>query len=195
MFNCANVVERALDFEPTHKSTEINQAPAFPVSLTLKEKKVLKKLVEMPTASDNAVAAKVGASRQGVSAMRKRFYDSGLIRTIRIPNFQKMGYGIFVVAHTVFNPQITIQERGLGINFMVDKVPQIMLVSGNFENVLMAVARDYEEFSFFKKSIIQLYRQHEFIRNEPSIVLMPFKEMTIIKNHEYSPILEKLWRQ
>ncbi len=194
LFDCSTLLEVTFGLEEEKKGVDISFKGKTPIHLTTKEKKVLKKLVELPNASDNLVASKVGASRQGVSVMRKRFYDSGLLRTIRIPNFQKLNFEIFILAHSTFNPRLTLHERSVGISFMMKEAPQIFMVSGNFENVLLAVSKNFEEFTAAKNEIVRLYRQHDFMRKEPSLLLLPFKEMRTVKNHDYVPILDKLWK-
>lgn len=193
-FDCSNILEMMFDFESTPKSAVLAHHNNKMIHLTNKEKKVLKKMVESPEAPDNMIASMSGASRQGVSAMRKRFEKHDVLRTLRIPNFQKLGFEIFALAHTLFNPCVTLQERAEGIRFTTEKMPQIFTVSGNMENVLMAASKNYDEFTFFKNEILQIYRQQEFIRKEPKISLMPFSEMEFVKNHDYGPMLEKYWR-
>ena len=193
-FNCSNIMETTFHMGDKTKSLGLEFSPNKKEKLTLKEKKVMKALVQFPDSPDNLIAQKSGASRQGVSAMRKRFEASGLLHTLRMPDFQLLGYEIFVIAHTLFNPKMTIGERGEGINYVIEKVPQMFIASGNFENILMAASRNYEEYTALKNDLLGLYRKHDFIRKEPQITLIPLSEMRFMKNHDYGDLLKSHWK-
>ena len=65
-----------------------------PVTLTVKEREVLKGLVRFPELSDKALSGRVKVSRQAVSKMRREFHETGLLRTVRIPNVRALGFDL-----------------------------------------------------------------------------------------------------
>ena len=163
------------------------------VNLTTKEKKVLLGLVKYPELPDNVISKKVGVSRQAVSSMKKRFEEEHILKTVRIPNLETLGYEILVMAHTKFNPRAPLTSRREGVNFMINGIPQFFMISGNFENVLLAACRNYEEYNLFKNSVLKLYKSHEFIRIEPKICLFPVAETMFVKDYDFTSLLLKLW--
>lgn len=160
------------------------------VSLSNKEKSVYYGLVRYPELHDNTVAKKVGASRQAVSNMSKRFLKENLLQTARIPNLEKLGYEIIALAHTNFNPRTPLKERKKGIEMMVSEVPQFFMVSGNFENILLAAAKDYEDFNNMKNRVLSFYGKHSFITGEPRIYLFSLKETDFVRNFDFAPVVK-----
>ena len=59
------------------------------------------------------------------------------------------------------------------------------MISSNTQNVLMAAARNYEEFVHYKNQVLSLYRRMNFINDEPTITLMPLTELIHVKYHDY----------
>jgi DNA-binding MarR family transcriptional regulator len=163
--------------------------------LTKKEKSVLQGLVQYPESSDKSIAEKIGASRQAVSAMKKRFEDIGIMKTVRIVDLEQIGYGIMAVAHSVFAPHASMKGRKNGIKHILETIPSVLNIASNPENVLIAPAKDYDEYHMMKKGALELYGRRGFLQEEPRMTLLPFSDMNTIKDFDFSGFMEVLARE
>ncbi len=158
--------------------------------LSKKEKSVLLGLTRYPESSDKAVAEKIGASRQAVSSMKKRFEDIGVMKTVRIVDLEQIGYNILAVAHSVFTPHATVKVRREGIKLVQETIPSIFNVGSNPENILVAPTRDYDEYHMMKKGALELYGKKGFLRSEPRMTLFPFSDMKRVKDFDFTGFVE-----
>jgi DNA-binding MarR family transcriptional regulator len=158
--------------------------------LSKKERSVLLGLTKYPESSDKAVAEKIGASRQAVSSMKKRFEEIGVMKTVRIVDLEQIGYGILGVAHSVFTPHATVKVRQEGIKLVQETIPSILNIGSNPENILVAPAKDYDEYHMMKKGALELYSRKGFLRSEPRMTLFPFSDMTNVKDFDFSGFME-----
>ncbi len=158
--------------------------------LTKKERSVLRGLVLYPESSDKKIAEKIGASRQAVSSMKKRFEDSGILRTVRIVNLKEIGYRLLAMAHSVFAPHATVKARSEGIKMIQETIPTILNVASNPENVLLSPAEDYDEYHELRKEALKLYMGKGFLRKEPEIALFPLSDTTITKDYDFSGFVD-----
>ncbi len=158
--------------------------------LTKKEKSVLKGLVQYPEHSDKAVADEIGASRQAVSSMKRRFEDIGIMKTVRVVDLEQIGYGILAVAHSVFTPQASVKARRDGIRHVLEEIPSILNVASNPENVLVSPTKDYDEYHSLKKGALELYGRKGFLRDEPRMTLFPFSDTQRIKDFDFSGFVD-----
>lgn len=161
-------------------------------SLTTKEKAVLLSLVENPTLPDNAIAKKVGVSRQALSNMRQRFEDDDLIREVNIPNVELIGCEILIVSHVLFNPNSLLEDRKKGIQLLLEGSPLIFDISGSFEAVLMHVVGNYDDFNYYRNKMISYYASQNFLRGEPKLRLYSVKTMNHLKNLDFVGVLKNI---
>ncbi len=160
--------------------------------LSNKEKSVLRGLVMYPESSDKTVSEKIGASRQAVSSMKKRFEDSGIMRTIRVVNLEKIGYNILGVVHSLFTPQATIEKRRNGIMKIQEAIPSLLSVASNPENVMVAPTMSYDEYHEIRKSALKLYTGRGYLREEPRVTLFPLSDTVMVKDHDFSGIVDMI---
>jgi len=158
--------------------------------LTKKEKSVLRGLVVYPESSDKRIAEKIGASRQAVSSMKKRFEDSGILRTVRIVNLKEIGYSLLAMAHSVFAPHATIKVRSEGIKMIQETIPSILNVASNPENVLFTPTEDYDEYHELRKEALKLYMGKGFLHEEPEITLFPLSDTMTTKDYDFSGFVD-----
>jgi DNA-binding MarR family transcriptional regulator len=158
--------------------------------LTKKEKNVLKGLVQYPESSDKFVAEKIGASRQAVSTMKKRFEDIGLMKTVRVVDLEKIGYSILALAHSMFTPHASLKARKAGIEFAQERIPAFLMVASNPENVMLAPVTDYDDYHNMRTEILRLYMGKDFMREEPRVMLFPLSDTRTIKNLDFSGFMD-----
>lgn len=162
------------------------------VRLTRKERTVLKGLVELPESSDKEVAEKIGASRQAVSSMRKRFEETGVMRTLRTVDLKKIGYHLAVLAHNQFTPPATLEARRAELQKIQELIPQFLSVISNPESILFACATDYEMYHLVKTEALKLYAEKGYLREEPILILFPLSDTDVIKDFDFSGFMERI---
>jgi DNA-binding Lrp family transcriptional regulator len=166
-----------------------------PEKLTKKEISVLSGLVRYPESSDKEVAEKIGASRQAVSMMKRRFEDAGIIRTVRMVDMEKIGYSILVLAHSAFTPHATMKFRHKGIKVVRETIPAILNVASNPENVMFAPVIDYDEYHSLRTKTLRLYMEKEYMREEPRVTLLPLSDTRVIKDYDFSGFMDIIAKQ
>ncbi|UCD92228.1 MAG: Lrp/AsnC family transcriptional regulator [Methanobacteriota archaeon] len=159
--------------------------------LTRKERTVLQGLINYPEISDKAVAEKIGASRQAVASMRKRFEEKGILRTIRIVDMEKVGYQILAVGSIHFQPKASLNSRWIGVERTVETVPMILNVASSPETVVMSYMKDYEEYHATKKEALEFYAKSDFYREEPTSLIFPLSDTKITKDFDFSRFMER----
>jgi len=164
-------------------------------NLTTKEKVALKGLVEFPTLPDNAIANKVGISRQALSSMRQKFEAEGLIKTLNIPKPALIGAEILVFSHILFNPDCLLEDRKRGVKLVLEGSPVVFVVSGSFESTMMHFVKNYDEFNLFKNRLISYYASKKFLRTVGNIELMPVGSLVEHKSFDFTGILDNLLEQ
>ena len=161
--------------------------------LTNIEKRVLYGLVNYPNLPDSKISEKIGVTRQVISKLKKQFEDDGLIKTIKIPNFKQLGYEILVLAHNHHNPLTPISKRKKGIKMVMSELPNIFVISGNLESFVISIVKDFQEFQELKSKTLALYKQENYLIEEPDIQLYSIRNLNIIINHKYGPIVKKIF--
>lgn len=121
--------------------------------------------------------------------MKRRFEKTGLIKTTRIVDLQKLGYQIYALAHVKFGPQAPLKVRSEGIHKTDQLAPQFLNLSGNSETVLCAAFANYDGFFATKKALLAFYSYREFILGEPSIELVALGDMDIPVNCDFSSLV------
>ncbi len=161
-------------------------------SLTTKEKTVLLSLVENPRQPDNAIAKKVGVSRQALSNMRQRFETEDLIRQINIPDIELIGCEILIMSHGLVNPASLLEDRKSGVKLLLEGSPLVFDISGSFEAVMMHVVKNYDEFNYYRNKLISYYTSQDFLRGEPMLKLYSVKSLRYLKYFDFTGVLKNI---
>ena len=161
------------------------------LSLTRKEAEVLKGLVRLPELSDKALAQKVKVSRQAVSKMRREFEREGLVRTVRIPNIRLLGFDLFVSGFSRFRPLANLRARAEALEKTL-RMPAYFILSSDEESLVMGAAKNYEQFSALRGSIVRYQEEHGFLEGEPLVFLGLTGSTELIRNCEFGPLVQGL---
>lgn len=165
------------------------------IMLSEKEKRAYYGLIKYPSMPDNAIAKKVGISRQIFSKMHEQFEKEGLMKTVKVPLLRKLGYQILVLSVTKFNPKTPLESRKNGVRIIATQTPNFLIISSDFDNVLAGVSLSYDEYIAMKNRILDFYKKQKFIKEEPRIFLVSLDEVEYVK-HDYAPLVKKiLWTE
>jgi hypothetical protein len=156
------------------------------------EKVIYFYLVQYPEYSDSAIANKAKYSRQTVKKARERFYKEDLMKTRRIPNLEKLGFKILAFSHSKCNPKKTLEERRMGIEEVCKLKTPVFHAIKNFERVSITPFKDFEEFHDIYEKTTNFCAEKEVLIDEPITFLLSVPRMSMIKNHEYVPLVRKV---
>ncbi|MEE9223296.1 MAG: hypothetical protein V3U51_00895 [Thermoplasmata archaeon] len=160
--------------------------------LSKKEKIVLQGLVAYPESSDKTVAEKVGASRQAVSSMRKKFEDADILRTIRVLDLQKVGMSIMAVGHLQFQPQSPLTVRWEGVERTASRIPSIFWVSSNPETMAVGLMRDYDQLHNLQRDFLEYYAKKGYYKEDPDVSVFPLSDTKVIKDFDFSGFMKRM---
>ncbi len=156
------------------------------------EKRVLFGLIKYPDIPDSKIAENISVTRQVVSKLKKSFEVDGILRTIRIPNLKKLGFDILAVSHFRHNPKIPLDRRGKGIKQVLSEFPQIFMISGNLESMMINVCQDFSEFQNLKSQTKTLYKKQEYLLENPEIIMFSIPNIKMVVEHNYAPLVQKV---
>ncbi len=163
--------------------------------LSKKEKTVLQGLVAYPESSDKMVAKEVGASRQAVSSMRKKFEKGGLLLPLRILDLSKVGCKIMAVGHLQFQSQAPLSVRWVGVERTAKKVPTMLFVASSPETVAIGLMGEYDQLHEMRRDFLEYYAKREFYREDPAVTIFPVSDIEIVKDFDFSGFMERIVRE
>ncbi len=190
-FNYHHILAQLFGMDDT-ADVDVAYEDSTPYHLSKKEKQALYGMIRFPDKNDIDVAREMGLSRQGFANMKNRFKEIGLVSKQNVLNLQKLGMDILAISHSRFNPRTPLKERKHGIKKIMESTPQFLMLSGNFENLMVGAFKNYEHFNSVKLSALKIYREHDFLRGEPEITLIPMQSARIIKDLDFSEIMEQV---
>lgn len=171
-------------------AVDLGYEDSTPYHLTRKEKQALYGLVRFPDMNDGEIAGEVGLSRQGFANMRKRFMEVGLISRRNLLDLKSLGIDILAISHSRFNPRAPLKERKNGIKKIMETTPMFIMISGSFESLMVGGFTDYEHLSSVKHNALKIYKEHDFLRDEPEIVMIPMQSARLLKELDFSGVIE-----
>jgi hypothetical protein len=163
------------------------------MKLTNIEKLVLYGLVNYPELPDSKIADKIKVTRQVISKLKKSFEEDGLIKTIRIPNLYKLGFKILILGHNHYNPLTPLDKRKKGLKMIKSELPLIFQVTSNLEGLGISPVKNFVEAQKLKNKVTAFYKKEKFFITEPNIFLFSLSNLKIIRNHNYGPIIKKVF--
>jgi DNA-binding Lrp family transcriptional regulator len=170
--------------------TEIPQTDISKLSNV--EKRVLYGLIKHPDIPDSKIAENIQVTRQVVSKLKKSFEVDGILKTLRIPNLKKLGFEIMAVSHFQHNPKTPLDKRGKGIKQVLSEFPQVLLIAGNRESMMINICQDFKQLQELKSKVISYYKKQEFLLEEPEIILLSIPNLKVITEHNYAPLVQKV---
>jgi DNA-binding MarR family transcriptional regulator len=161
-------------------------------NFTSTETKVLYGLIQYPDLPDNKIALEVGTTRQAVARIKKKLDKKGIISSIKIPNLKKLGFEIISFAHLVFHPDSDFNERAETLNEIILRtpIPVIFHILKDDEATFITAHRNYEEFNTIRSLVYNIYKQKDFLQEEPTIILFSNANLNPIKFFEFGDMVK-----
>jgi DNA-binding MarR family transcriptional regulator len=194
-FDYAPIIKHTFNVSFRGEDSEISPAEIPKTDITKLsnvEKRVLYGLIKYPDIPDSKIAENIEVTRQVVSKLKKSFETDGILKTLRIPNLRKLGFEILAVSKYMHNPKIPFEKRGKGIKQVLAEFPQIFLITGNLESLMINICRDFTEFQELKNKAYAHFKKQEFLIEEPEIMIFSIPNLKIIIEHNYASLLKKI---
>jgi DNA-binding MarR family transcriptional regulator len=187
----------ALDRKEVGKPIQVGTEKVDVRHLTRIERKALMGLVRFPDLLDNSVAKKIGVTRQSVTKMKKRFETEGLLSTIKIPNVQALEFDILLYIRPRFNsfPANKKKDWQKSVLKAYDMSRWVFIASTDLEAGLVVMGKDYKTIQNNIATAVATYKKMGFLREYPDIKFMSLQDIIVLKNHEYAPLLEKIFAE
>ncbi len=130
-------------------------------------------LVRHPVLNDRELFERIGVkvSRQAVSKMRREFHETGLLRTVRIPNVRALGFDLLAEAWAHFAPGASLKVRVDALERTLRLAPTSFLASSDSDAVVFGAARSYEHFTELRISLSKDPEQRGGFAEEPTVYL------------------------
>jgi DNA-binding MarR family transcriptional regulator len=156
------------------------------------EKKVFRGLISNPDLHDSSVAKQIDVTRQTVTKMRRSFESLGLIRTVRVPNLQMLGYEVLSMLHQRYRPSQTLEVRGGAEEAFYEKQPVVFRAAGDMEAVELLAFHDFREHVEAMVAISRFNREQRFVAREAASMTFALKDLFPIKNHIYDRAVDRV---
>jgi len=184
-----------LEFKEPGRPIVTGQDKPVERHLTRIERKTLLGLVKFPDLLDNSVAKKIGVTRQSVTKMKKRFEREGLLMSLKTPNVSMLGFDILLYIRPKFNPQMPNKKKDWQKSILkaYDMSRWVFIASTDLEAGLVVMGKDYRTIQNNIATAVATYKKMDFLKEYPDIKFMSLQDTVVLKNHEYAPLLEKVF--
>lgn len=189
-FNFAPLLSKNFGIE----DNEVEKANFFPVrntNLSLRERKILCRIIEFPEISSKEIAEKIGITRHTVGRLKRKFRENEYVKMIAVPDFEKLGLKILAFYHINLNPHNPPDFKKDELLSLLMK-DFIFFASRHFEFVAISMHPGYEDYKICKTYVIQKLKENEWITTPPTIRTYSLHKAKIIKNLTFSPITKKI---
>jgi DNA-binding MarR family transcriptional regulator len=193
-FDYAPLLQRAFDIKETKKK-ELRPLKVYPEpkKLTRIEKIVFYGLIKYPDLPDKKIAEYTNVTRQVVARLRKDFEKDELIKTVRIPNIQRLGFQIMGFAVARINVKDVQDQRKKVLKIMSQDIPTIFWSSGNFEAIMVSVMKNFDDYKELYVRGLGLLQKHNYLIELPAPHSLSVNFLSYIKNHDYAPLVKKIF--
>ncbi len=157
------------------------------------EKRALYGFLKFPRTSDRSLAKKISMSRNTLTSIRHKFEDAQLIRTIRVPNFKKLGFGLMVFTHIKLRPKSISQSYKLRQLYSPYEflVPDVFSILSETDFISVGVYQNITEFEEIRNRITRRLRDELSSLREPTHIIFSIPDMNVIRQHSYLPIISR----
>jgi len=178
-----------IDTKELPEPRKIDFSVGTPRELSKNEKIVYYALVRYPGMRDKSLGDLLPLSRHTVSNVRKRFESESLIKHVRIPNIQTMGYNLLVFWHIKINPRKPMPPEAFGRLLTPNCITAI---SRKYEAVILSTYMDFESYRTDEANITRNLRSENYIVEPPVINVFDLTKTQIIKKIDFAPFVRKL---
>lgn len=162
---------------------------------TEKEKIVLYALTRMPEAIDSKIAKTTKISRPTVNSIKDRLRREGIIKELKIPNVNILGYDLLVLSHCkldldfmkkVYSSERIKQKHALPTQpfFLATNITEP-------ESILLLIFKNFTSYKECQDKIAKFAKDHRLSTGTVNELLFPIENLDILRNLNFAPIIKK----
>lgn len=163
--------------------------------LSYNEKIILYGLVKHPVKSDNEICKIFNLKKSTFSTVKKRLFQQGYFRSLRVPIFQHLGCELLVVSYGKLNRQTTLKERlNISKKLWLGTPEHIYIISESNQGVIISISNNITDFEEHFEDITQIYKEYEFFESRGfTTILFPFNLFRIFNFFDYAPFINRFF--
>jgi DNA-binding MarR family transcriptional regulator len=193
LFDFSKIMRRRFGLGGGESQPELPpEKDVLPRVLSKIERKVYAALVQNAGIVDNAVAGRIGVTRQSVTKIRKRLEADKLLVNVKIPDLNLMGSEIMAFAHYKLAPGSPFQRRRKALGWVMKEIPNFFHITTDQDGVMMGLARNFSEAQDFLYSVLKLYFNEGFFIEEPSVTMFSVKDLQVLRGFQFLPIMKSM---
>jgi len=183
LMNCAfgPLVRKNFSLDAGDDTDEVPSQRRGSVELTDHERLVLYALVKYPMLREKEIAEKTLLTRQTVNSINRKLKSEGVIKTVRIPDFRKLGLELVIFTSIFMRPTVPLEERMKVASKVVNEGSQVFIVSNLTESVMVSFSKSYTDVQKTYRELLELYSRHNFLERRPKLRIMPVDEIKCLK--------------
>jgi DNA-binding MarR family transcriptional regulator len=163
-----------------------------PYEFTENEKKIYCALIENPELKEGRIADMFSMSRHTVSGICNRIRENALLKTIRIPDFKKLGFELMVFNYVSLNSDKTLENRKHLLEKVLNDRSHVLMVSGNMETVTLMFFEDYQDFQTTMANLVEYARKDDYLSEEPKSLIFPREDIRYFRAASFTRLVKTL---
>jgi DNA-binding MarR family transcriptional regulator len=165
-------------------------------NLSYNEKLILFGIIKYPLKSDNEICNIFNLKKSTFSTIKKRLFQKGYFRSIRVPIFQHLGCELLIVSYGKLNQNTTLKERlNISRKLWLGTPEHFYIVSESNQAIILSISRNITDFEERFEDITQIYNEYEFFEGRGfTTILFPFNLFRIFSFFDYAPFLNKYFK-
>lgn len=171
---------------------EYSDLDKIPYQFSSTERKVFQGLLEHPNDSNRELANKIGVSKNTLASMKKKFQTENVIFPRVVPDLLKLGIKLLIFFYGQFDPDSTYTDRVEGIKYCDSQLKPILLAVKDMEFYSLYAVTSFEEYHSLSTKVMTHFAEHKLIAPNYNTVIFSLPHATILKEHEYIPLVDKL---
>lgn len=145
-------------------------------NLTKKEKKILYALVRYPEDTDTSIAKKTNTARVTVSSTKKNLLKKGILKTVIVPNFQKLGDYMVIFTKGFIGLNSPDKSGKKQKNFTVPE-QSFLRLEGSKEIVDIGLYTNYENFKKLFDTMVDSLSKRWPEARKPEYIVFPMNSL------------------
>jgi DNA-binding MarR family transcriptional regulator len=168
--------------------------PRGKVSLSETERIVYTGLIEHPEMNDTQLGEILPVGRHTISKIRNKMENSGLIKTLVIPDLKMLGFKVICFYRIRYLPKKPIDIHGSEPLPIMDN-NTFFIASRKYDTIMLSAYMDYDEAKMENMRKVQFLKENGFIEGMPVIQEYSVTNLVIIKDLTFGPITRKILLQ
>ncbi len=172
------LLAHTLELEVLKETKKVKRRSKF----TAKDKMVLLAWFEHPDKTNEKLSEIIPVSRATIGTIKRRLLDSGLVKVLQVPSWEKLGFKMLVL--TYLRPRVGEEKV---IDILKEKKEIIFLVGSKYEVLFASLFRDFSDYHD-KHELFMEKNKKDFVEQTEELIFPLNDTKTVINT---LPFLKK----